>query len=167
MSIDERAESATSLQLSATARVLFLESDRQRRQLLERHSEAVVVAARLPLRANLTVLQNIALVPEFHYGLDPEEAEHQTLTLIGHIGLRDAADLYNPDLTHEERFLAKLLRAAVLRPPMILLDRPGRMLPDTDYPPFLRRKLSALSGLVRKCIILDYRWNASLYPRPA
>jgi ABC-type nitrate/sulfonate/bicarbonate transport system ATPase subunit len=157
---------ATGLQLSTTTRVLFLATDDQRKQLLKRHSEAIVVAGRLPLRANLTVLQNIALVSEFNYRLKPDEAERQTLKWIARVDLARAADLYNPDLSHEERFLAKFLRAAMLRPPMIVIDRPGRMLPDTDYPPFLRQKLAALRDLVQRCTILDYRWNATLYRHP-
>ena len=56
-----------------------------------------------------------------------------------------------------------MLRAIVLSPPIILIDRPAQLLPDTNYPFFLNTLLLALEGRFEQCLILDYAWNAPLY----
>ena len=63
-----------------------------------------------------------------------------------------------------ERFVAKLLRAVIEAPPIILVDRPALLLPDLPYPPFLEDLAERLSDPLHECRILDYRWNAPLYP---
>jgi predicted ABC-type transport system involved in lysophospholipase L1 biosynthesis ATPase subunit len=144
--------------------VLLLESNAERRQLVAEHPDAVQVTARLPLRANLTVLENIAIVPEFRRGESPDAAARYASSLLERIGYAACAQLHDPDLSHEERFAAKLLRAVALRPSIILIDRPGRLLPDTHYPPFVEAMLAALKGEFGQCWVLDYVWNAPLYP---
>jgi len=145
-------------------RILLLENNAERKQLVAEHPDAVEVTARLPLRANLTVLENIAIVPQFRRGESPEAAARYAWSLLERIGYTACAPLRDPDLSHEERFAAKVLRAAALRPPIILIDRPGRLLPDTYYPPFVEAMLAALKGEFGQCWVLDYVWNAPLYP---
>jgi ABC-type lipoprotein export system ATPase subunit len=163
MSPSATVEKPSTIPLTDTAHVVFLATNDARERLLLRHPEAAVVASRLPLRANLNVLENIAVVAAFRFDADPAEAERAALRLIRRVDLAHAAYMNDPDLSHEERFLAKLLRAVMMQPPMILIDRPGRLLPDTCYPPFLRAKIGALKDLFRRCTILDYEWNARLY----
>ncbi len=134
-------------------------------RLIQSHPEAVLVSARLPLRANLTVLENVAVVLQFRRGADAQQALGSATDLLERVGLGHCSGWRDPDLGHEERFLAKLLRAVALAPPIILIDRPGRQLPDTHYPPFLDAKLSALEDRFAQCWIVDYEWNAPLYPR--
>lgn len=95
------------------------------------------------------------------------EAENIAGQLLGVLDRQACAAKRDPDLDHEERFIAKLLRAMVLAPPLILIDRPAQLLPDTDYPRFLNRTLTALEGRFAKCWILDYAWNKPLYQRRA
>ena len=78
-------------------------------------------------------------------------------------GRTEAAFKRDPDLDYEARFIAKLLRAVILTPPIILIDRPAQMLPDTHYPPFLDKTLAALEGHFEQCWIVDYPWNEPLY----
>jgi predicted ABC-type transport system involved in lysophospholipase L1 biosynthesis ATPase subunit len=144
--------------------VLLLDGKTERGQLVAEHPDAVQVTARLPLRANLTVLENISIVPQFRRGESPEAAARYAWSLLERIGYTACAQLRDPDLSHEERFAAKLLRAVALRPSIILIDRPGRLLPDTYYPPFVEAMLAALKGEYGQCWVLDYVWNAPLYP---
>ncbi len=147
----------------AKKRVILLAGDAERRRLIEEHPEATVVSENLPLRANLSVLENITVVLQFRtntYIGEANDTAWKLLTQVGHTGCAEQRD---PDLTYEERFVAKLLRAIVLTPPMILIDRPAQLLPDTNYPYFLNRVLLALEGRFEQCWILDYAWNAALY----
>ena len=147
----------------AKKRVVLLAGDAERRRLIEEHPEAILVSENLPLRANLSVLENITVVLQFRtntYIGEANDTAWKLLTQVGHTGCAEQRD---PDLTYEERFVAKLLRAIVLNPPMILIDRPAQLLPDTNYPFFLNRVLLALEGRFEQCWILDYAWNAALY----
>jgi hypothetical protein len=57
------------------------------------------------------------------------------------------------------------LRAVILTPPIIAIDRPAQLLPDTHYPPFLESLLTTLEGRFEECWIVDYAWNEPLYAR--
>jgi ABC-type lipoprotein export system ATPase subunit len=148
---------------AAKKRVLLLAGDTERRQLIGEHPEAILVSEQLPLRANLSVLENITVVLQFRtntYIGEANDTAWKLLTQVGHVACAEQRD---PDLNYEERFVAKLLRAIVLSPPIILIDRPAQLLPDTNYPFFLNRLLLALDGRFEQCWILDYAWNAPLY----
>jgi ABC-type lipoprotein export system ATPase subunit len=148
---------------AAKKRVVLLAGDAERRQLIEEHPQAILVSENLPLRANLSVLENITVVLQFRtntYIGEANDTAWKLLTQVGHTGCAEQRD---PDLTYEERFVAKLLRAIVLSPPIILIDRPAQLLPDTNYPFFLNGLLLALEGRFEQCWILDYAWNAPLY----
>lgn len=118
----------------------------------------------MPLRANLSVLDNIALIPQYRDNLAYDDAADLSWSLLVKAGQEGAAFKRDPDLNHEERFVAKLLRAAIGRPPIVLVDRPGMLLPDTHYPPYLTALLEKLADSLNDCWILDYRWNEPLYP---
>jgi len=117
----------------------------------------------LPLRANLSVLENIAIVPQYRHNTPFAEAADQAWQLLSLIGCTECALKRDPDLSGEERFAAKLLRAIILSPPIIVIDRPALLLPDTDYPPFLEQTLARLEGRFTECWIVDYAWNEPLY----
>jgi ABC-type lipoprotein export system ATPase subunit len=138
--------------------------DAGRRAFLADHPDSILVSPDLPLRANLSVLDNIALIPQYQANLDYDAAADRAWSLLQRVGQSGAAFKRDPDLSHEERFVAKLLRAAIGRPPVILVDRPGMLLPDLHYPPYLEALLGSLADTLNDCWILDYTWNAPLYP---
>jgi predicted ABC-type transport system involved in lysophospholipase L1 biosynthesis ATPase subunit len=146
---------------------LWAANDEERMRAIAEHPDAGLVSAMLPLRANLTVLENIAVVPEFRDGVEPEVARARAWSLLEMVGHTECAHRRDPDLDNRERFLAKLLRAIVGSPPVILIERPGLLLPDFNYPLLLDATLLSLQGQYRQCRIVDYAWNAPLYPRPA
>ncbi len=155
--------SESTVKPAAKKRVVLLAGDAERRQLIEDNPQAVLVSESLPLRANLSVLENITVVLQFRTNTYIGEANDSAWKLMSTAGLTDCADQRDPDLSYEERFVTKLLRAVVLSPPIILIDRPAQMLPDTNYPFFLNRLLLALDASFEQCWILDYAWNAPLY----
>lgn len=144
-------------------RVVLLAGDAERRQLIAEQPQAILVSENLPLRANLSVLENITVVLQFRTNTYIGEANDTAWKLLTQAGHSACAEQRDPDLTYEERFVAKLLRAIVLSPPIILIDRPAQLLPDTNYPFFLNKLLLALEGRFEQCWILDYAWNAPLY----
>ena len=144
-------------------RVIMLAGDAERRRLIEEHPQAILVSENLPLRANLSVLENLTVVLQFRTNTYIGEANDTAWKLLSQAGHTACAEQRDPDLTYEERFVAKLLRAIVLTPPIILIDRPAQLLPDSNYPFFLNRLLLALEGRFEQCWILDYAWNAPLY----
>jgi ABC-type lipoprotein export system ATPase subunit len=148
---------------AAKKRVILLAGDTERRQLIEEHPQAVLVSESLPLRANLSVLENLTIVLQFRTNTYIGEANDTAWKLLTQAGYTECAEQRDPDLSYEERFVAKLLRAMVLTPPIIMIDRPAQLLPDTHYPFFLNRLLLALEGHFEQCWILDYAWNAPLY----
>lgn len=133
------------------------------RALLDANPQAARISADLPLRANLSVIENIAVIPQYRDNLGYNPAADQAWTLLTLAGYSDCAFKRDPDLSHEERFVAKLLRAAVSRPPVVLIDRPGMLLPDCLYPPFVQTVLESLADHLNDCWIVDYRWNEPLY----
>lgn len=148
---------------TAIERVVLVSTDAERRQLIEAHPHAVLVSDSLPLRANLSVIENITVALQFStdtYIGEDGDAARELLNLVSFSGCAERRD---PDLTCEERFVAKLLRVIVLAPSIILIDRPAQLLPDSNYPFFLNKLLLALDGRFEQCLILDYTWNAPLY----
>ena len=123
------------------------------------------MSAELPLRANLSVLENIALVPQYRENVSTELAVARAWTLLERAGHDDCAHSRDPDLDHEQRFVAKLLRVIIVAPSIIVIERPGLMLPDTPYPSFLADILERLGEEIETLWIVDYAWHAPLYPR--
>ncbi|MFN0038713.1 MAG: hypothetical protein ACKVP2_04300 [Burkholderiales bacterium] len=144
-------------------RVVLLMDDAERRKRLAEHPEAALVSETLPLRANLSVSENITMVLQYRTNNFIGEADEKAWELIRLLKCEACADKRDPDLSHEERFIAKLLRAVVVRPALILIDRPALLLPDTRYPQFLNEILRVLEGRFEQCWILDYAWNKPLY----
>lgn len=134
-----------------------------REALIAAHPESALVAEGLPLRANLSVLENIAIVPRFRSDLDEDAADAIAMALLEQVGFGACAHARDPDLDREQRFVAKLLQAVLMRAPLLLIDRPGLQLPDIPYPGFLERTLAALGDELGPCWIVDYAWNAPLY----
>lgn len=163
--MDAPARKPPSEHVPTRKRVLLLANDAERQRVIERHPQAVLVSETLPLRANLSVLENITVALQFRTNSYIGEANDRAWKLLRLAGHGDCAESRDPDLDYEQRFVAKLLRAMVTSPPMILVDRPAQLLPDTDYPRFLNRLLLALDDSFEQCWILDYAWNAPLYSR--
>lgn len=122
-----------------------------------------LVSADMPLRANLSVLDNIALIPQYRSNLKYDLAADQAWALLETAGFQDLHAKRDPALSHAERCVAKLLRAVIGRPDIILIDRPALQLPDVDYPPFLFALLRKLEGHLNTCWLVDYQWNRVLY----
>lgn len=120
------------------------------------------VALDLPLRANLSALDNIALIPLYQRHSSAAESvrlAHAMLDQLGHAGI---ALLRDPDMTPAQRFVTQLARALILKRPRLVIDRPGAMLYDVPYPAFIRQ-LAAQTETTGAWEIFDFSWNQALY----
>jgi ABC-type sugar transport system ATPase subunit len=120
------------------------------------------VALDLPLRANLSALDNIALIPLYQRHFGVAESARQAQAVLDQLGHADIALLRDPDMTPAQRFVAKLARALILKRPRLVIDRPGAMLYDVSYPDFIRQ-LAAQDGMTGNWEIFDFGWNQVLY----
>jgi ABC-type lipoprotein export system ATPase subunit len=143
-------------------------SNQQRQAFLVEHNaianQAIaLVSPDMPLRANLSALDNIALIPQYRDNLAYDIAADTAWLLLDQAGHQAIAYKRDPDLSHAERCVTKLLRAVIGEPPIILIERPALLLPDTNYPSFLFDLLQKLSQNLKTCWIVDYEWNQPLY----
>ncbi len=124
--------------------------------------EVARVALDLPLRANLSALDNIALIPLYQRYYGVSESNRQALAMLDRLGHADIAPLRDPDMTPVQRFVTKLARALILKRPRLVIDRPGAMLYDVPYPEFIDQlaEQDSLSGIWE---IFDFSWNRVLY----
>jgi ABC-type sugar transport system ATPase subunit len=120
------------------------------------------VALELPLRANLSALENIALIPLYQRHYDAAESTRQAQAMLDQLGHAEIALLRDPDMTPAERFVTKLARALILKRPRLVIDRPGAMLYDVPYPAFIG-KLAARADMTGTWEIYDFNWNQVLY----
>lgn len=124
---------------------------------------AAQVSPDLPLRANLSARENVALIPLYQRHYDADESSRQAQILLDQLGYAAIGDKRDPDMNPSERFVAKLARALILKRPQLVIERPGAMLYDIPYPAFLRELASRIEESPAKWEIFDFDWNRPLY----
>ena len=120
------------------------------------------VALDLPLRANLSALENIALIPLYQRHYNAAESTRQAQAMLDQLGYAEIALLRDPDMTPAQRFVTRLARAIILKRPRLIIDRPGAMLYDVPYPAFIQQ-LATQAGMTGTWEIYDFSWNQVLY----
>jgi ABC-type lipoprotein export system ATPase subunit len=121
------------------------------------------VSPDLPLRANLSARENIALIPLYQKHFDAAESSRQAQILLDRLGFAAIGDKRDPDMSPAERFVAKLARALMLKRPQLVIECPGAMLYDIPYPAFLRELATRIEGSPEKWEVFDFDWNRPLY----
>jgi ABC-type nitrate/sulfonate/bicarbonate transport system ATPase subunit len=131
--------------------------------LADHKSNLGLVSLAVPLISNLPVWSNIALIRQYHENMPWEEAKTQVLDLLQLFGMAAAAEKRNPSLTAEERFCIMLIRAALVRDAVVVLDRPFRILPDLPDGRFFTDSLRKVDDLIAEAHIFDYNWEKERY----
>jgi ABC-type sugar transport system ATPase subunit len=121
------------------------------------------VSLDLPLRANLSALDNVGLIPLYQRHCGALDSARQAQALLDGFAHGGIALLRDPDMTAAQRFVVKLARAVILRRARIVIDRPGAMLYDVDYPDFIRQ-LADCDVADGQWQLYDYDWNRAHYP---
>lgn len=125
--------------------------------------ECALVSPALPLRVNLTALENIALISQFHHAASWEQASLQAQRLLECTGHANIAEKRDEELTMTQRFAVKMARAIMLRRPLLVIERPALLLADVPYPQVLRAMLGCLQHEHSEHRVVDYIWNQSVY----
>ena len=122
-----------------------------------------LVSLDVPLLSNLDVWVNIALIKQYHENLSADKAQKLVLSYLARYGLEDISNKRNPALTNRERFCAMILRAAMVRDSMVVINRPFTIIPDVQDDRFINDTLKAVDDSYRECHIFDYLWSKDRY----
>ena len=125
--------------------------------------QAAPVSVDVPLISNQDVYMNIALIKEYHENMPRQQAERLAVHCLGRIGLEHIAYKRNPSLTFEERFGVMLLRAAMVKDAMILIDKPFELIPHLQDSQMITSMLKTIGDLYLSCHIYDYQWMQEKY----
>jgi len=117
----------------------------------------------IPLISNLNVWHNIALIRFYHLSESRLRAKKRVFGLLSRFQKMEIADLRIAALDHRERFLVKLLRAAMVQDAFIVIDRPFRLVPDLPDAEMIEDSLARIDELYFSCQIFDYSWNRDRY----
>ena len=131
--------------------------------LADHKSHLGLVSLEVPLISNLPVWSNIALIRQYHENMPWEEAKTLVLDLLQRFGMAATAEKRNPSLTAEERFCIMLIRAAMVRDAVVVLDRPFRIFPDLPDGRFFTDALRKVDDLIAEGHIFDYNWEKERY----
>jgi ABC-type lipoprotein export system ATPase subunit len=122
-----------------------------------------LVSLDAPLISNLSVLGNIALIKQYHGRLSVRAAEDIAKLQLKKLHLEDIAAKRNPVLLEEQRFCVMVLRAVMVEAPVVVIDRPFKIMPDLEDTRFIRDVLASVDDLFQECHIFDYLWNEERY----
>lgn len=117
----------------------------------------------VPLISNQDVYMNIALIKQYHENMPKHQAQQLAVNSLERIGLEHIAYKRNPALTPEERFGAMLLRAAMVKDAMILIDKPFEIIPYLQDFQTIKDLLKKIDDLYLSCHIYDYKWMREKY----
>jgi ABC-type lipoprotein export system ATPase subunit len=125
--------------------------------------EVALVSPELPLRANLSARENIALIPLYQKSRGAAESSTLAQLLLDKLGFAAIGDKRDPDMSPTERFIAKTARALILHRSRLIIERPGAMLYDIPYPAFLREVAARIDEGPSQWEVFDFEWNRPLY----
>ncbi len=117
----------------------------------------------VPLISNQEVYMNIALIKQYHENMPKRRAQRMVVEYLQRLGVGDIAYKRNPVLTQEERFCAMLLRAAMVKDAMILIDQPFKIIPHLKDVRLIVAALKKIDDLYLSCHIYDYKWMEEKY----
>jgi predicted ABC-type transport system involved in lysophospholipase L1 biosynthesis ATPase subunit len=124
--------------------------------------QAALVSLDFPLRVNLSAQDNIALIPLYQKDLSARRSAQEAIALLGQLGFAGLAPKREADMSPAEKFITQLARAIMLKRRRLIIDRPGAMLYDIHYPPFIQSLRSRVPG-EQAWEIFDFDWNRPLY----
>jgi ABC-type lipoprotein export system ATPase subunit len=122
-----------------------------------------LVSLDVPLISNLNVWVNIALIKQYHQNLSEEKAKLLVFQYLQKCGMEHSESKRTSALTNKERFLVMLLRAAMVRDAIIVIDRPFVIIPDVPDDIFIYDSLNIIDDSFKECYIFDFAWFKDRY----
>ena len=121
------------------------------------------VSPDIPLLSNLSVYDNISLVPRYLTTEKDESIRAEIEKLLAVLDISDSVDKKTFQLDSGTIFKVKLLRALMLKDSATVIDRPFVMLNTAaDIKP-VEEMLKILPTDEKKIIFLDFEWNKNKY----
>jgi len=131
--------------------------------LAEHKTHLGLVSPEVPLISNLPVWSNIALIRQYHEDMPWEEARALAVGLLKRFDMAGIAEKRNSSLKMEELFCVMLIRAAMVRDAVVVLDRPFRILPDLRAGRFFTDAFRTVDDLIAEAHVFDYSWEKGRY----
>ena len=131
--------------------------------LAESRDHLGLVSVEVPLISNLSVWGNIALIRQYHENMPWDEAKTLAVDTLKRFEMVHVAELRGHSLKKEELFCVMLVRAAMVRDAVIVLDRPFRLLPDLADGRFFTDALRKVDDLIAEAHVFDYSWEKERY----
>ena len=131
--------------------------------ILKHKKNLGLVSLDAPLLSNLDVSVNIALIKQYHENLSADKARELVLSYLTRCSLEHISNKRNPALTNRERFYVMLLRAAMVRDSVVVIDRPFTIIPDVQNDQFIYDALKVVDDSFKECHIFDYLWSKDRY----
>ncbi|HAR97395.1 MAG TPA: hypothetical protein DCS11_00515 [Syntrophus sp. (in: bacteria)] len=122
-----------------------------------------MVSAQAPLISNLDAWLNVALIRQYHENLPRDRARREVLASLDRFGMGAIADRRISSLEDQERFCIMLLRAAMVKRAVLVIDRPFQIMPDLQDARYVGRSLKWIDDLYEECHIFDYVWMKDHY----
>ena len=106
---------------------------------------------------------NIALIRQYHENMPREEAKALALDILERFGLAGISEKRIFMLKMEDLFCVMLIRAAMVRNAVVVLDRPFRILPDRRDGRFFTDAIRKIDDFIAEAYIFDYSWEKGRY----
>jgi ABC-type nitrate/sulfonate/bicarbonate transport system ATPase subunit len=106
-----------------------------------------MVSAQAPLISNLDAWLNVALIRQYHENLPRDRARREVLASLDRFGMGAIADRRISSLEDQERFCIMLLRAAMVKRAVLVIDRPFQIMPDLQDARYVGRSLKWIDDL--------------------
>ena len=121
------------------------------------------VSPDIPLLSNLSVYDNISLVPRYLTTEKDSEIRAEIVKFLDLLEISDSINKKTFQIDSETLFKVKLLRALMLKDSVTVIDRPFVMLNTAaDIKP-VEAMLQTLAIGDKNVIFLDFEWNKSKY----
>lgn len=122
-----------------------------------------MVSSSIPLLANLSVLENIMLIKDYHDRSKDPRPPISVHSIMEKLKIADTAKLKPSKLDEHTTFKVKLIRALMLPNAAVGIDRPFSQLHDFyDINPVLSL-LDTVEEHLLHCIFFDYEVNRKRY----
>lgn len=106
---------------------------------------------------------NIALIKQYHENMPKHQARELAVEYLKRLDMGQIADKRNPALTQEERFCVMMLRAAMVKDAMLVIDQPFKIIPHLKDVQYIITALKKIDDLYLSCHIYDYQWMEEKY----
>ena len=121
------------------------------------------VSPDIPLLSNLSVYDNISLIPRYLTAEKDDAIRAEIEKLLALLEISDSINKKTFQIDSDTVFKVKLLRALMLKDSVTVIDRPFVMLSNAaDIKPIVKM-LDTLELDGKKVVFFDFEWNKSKY----